>query len=256
MKVETGPHPNLLTELQMLEETMALATMIDAAQTEADILHEVVNYIGRFGATNVLAGTMPRVGQAKRQQLDHILLNAWPNSWVSHYFTNNYVHHDPTIRMVRERHTPFLWREMEPQRLQHGLARVVMEEAKDFGLKDGFTIPLQTFNGAVVGFSVAGERIELTEHERDRLKLLATFAVDRALQLKELDQLPLLNGVTLRERQALQLAADGLKNYEIAIRMGISDHGADKHLRSVRAKLEAKNTTNAIAIAIRLGIMR
>jgi LuxR family quorum sensing-dependent transcriptional regulator len=110
--------------------------------------------------------------------------------------------------------------------------------------------------GTAIGFSIGGEHIEISEQERDQLKLLATFAVDRALQLKEFDQLPLLKGVTLRERRALQLAADGLKDHEIAIRMGISHHGAEKHLRSVRSKLEAKNTTNAIAIAMRLGLMR
>jgi LuxR family quorum sensing-dependent transcriptional regulator len=256
MNRNTSPFPSGPVSAQSLEETMALIVAMEAAQTEADILKQVLVYVGRFGATNVLAGTMPALGQMKRQQVGHILLNAWPNDWMSHYFSNDYLHHDPTIWMVREQHSPFLWREIEMQRLQSGVARLVMGEAKEFGLRNGFTVALQTLEGTAIGFSIGGEHIEISEQERDQLKLLATFAVDRALQLKEFDQLPLLKGVTLRERRALQLAADGLKDHEIAIRMGISHHGAEKHLRSVRGKLEAKNTTNAIAIAMRLGLMR
>jgi LuxR family quorum sensing-dependent transcriptional regulator len=239
----------------MLKEAMEFIAAMEAAQTEAEILQQVIGYIGRFGATNVLAGTMPTAGEGRRQQLDHVLLSAWPNNWVSHYFSNGYVYQDPTIRMVREKHSPFLWKDLRSQGLQDDAYRI-MGEAREFGLRDGFTIALQTLEGAVIGFSIAGERIEIGEHDYDRLKLLATIAVDRALQLRDLDQLPLLKGVTVRERRALQLAADGLRENEIAVRMGISHHGADKHLRSARAKLDAKNTTNAIAIAMRLGLLR
>ncbi|MBB3285136.1 MULTISPECIES: autoinducer binding domain-containing protein [Rhizobium] len=240
----------------LLEETTALITAMEAAQTEADILRLVLVYISRFGATNVLAGTMPPIGDTKRQQVGHILLNAWPTDWISRYFSNDYLRHDPTIDMVKEQHAPFFWRDIEGWRLQNTRARDVMGEAGEFGLREGFTIALQTFDGTVIGFSIGGEHLEIKEQERGGLQLLATFAVDRAFQLRDLDQLPLLKGVTPRERRALQLAADGLRDHEIAVRMGITHHGAEKHLRSVRDKLEAKNTTNAIAIAIRLGLIR
>lgn len=256
MKTDTPSLPPEPMSARMLEETAALIAAMEAAQTEADILQQVLAYVGRFGATHVLAGTMPTIGQTKRQQVGHILLNAWPNDWILRYFNNDYLRHDPTIRMVKEKHAPFLWRDIETQRLQNPEARDVMGEAGEFGLREGFTIALETFEGTAIGFSIGGEHIEIKEQERGGLQLLATFAVDRVLQLEEADQVPLQRGVTVRERRALQLAADGLKDHEIALRMGISHHGAEKHLRSVRGKLEARNTTNAIAIAIRLGLIR
>lgn len=256
MKTDTSSFPAEPVSAPMFEETMALIAAMEAAQTEADILRQVLAYVGRFGATHVLAGTMPAIGQTKRQQVGHILLNAWPNDWIMRYFDNDYLRHDPTIRMVREKHAPFLWQDIEAQQLQNPVARDVMGEAGEFGLREGFTIAFETFDGTAIGFSIGGERIEMREQERGGLQLLATFAVDRVLQLEEADQLPLLKGVSARERRALQLAADGLKDHEIALRMGITHHGAEKHLRSVRDKLEARNTTNAIAIAIRLGLLR
>lgn len=256
MKTDSWPSPAELMPARVLEEATALMAAMDAALTEADILRQVLTYVGRFGATNVLAGTMPATGQTKRQQVGHVLLNAWPNDWILRYFNNDYQHHDPTIGMVREKHAPFLWRDIEARRLQSATARDVMGEAGEFGLREGYTLALQTLGGTVIGFSIGGEHIEMKDYERGGLGLLATCAVDRALQLRELDQLPLQKGITSRERRALQLAADGLKDHEIGIRMGITHHGAEKHLHSVREKLEAKNTTNAIAIAIRLGLIR
>ncbi|TWB07810.1 transcriptional regulator [Rhizobium sp. ERR 1071] len=256
MKTDTSLLAAERMPAHMVEETMGQIAAMNAAQTEADILRQVLAYIGRFGATNVLVGTMPPAGETKRQQVGHILLNAWPNDWISRYFTNDYLRHDPTIRMVRDQHAPFFWRDIEERRLKSPMARDVMGEAGEFGLREGFTIALRTLDGTAVGFSIGGDHIEIREQERGGLQLLAAFAVDRAFQLRELDKLPLLKGVTSRERRALQLAADGLRDYEIAIRMGISHFGAEKHLRSVRDKLEAKNTTNAIAIAIRLGLIR
>lgn len=240
---------------QILKEAMEFISIMEDTQTEADILQQVMRYIGRFGATHVLAGSFPKFGLERRRQLDHIILGAWPSEWVSHYFRSGYVYHDPTIRMVREKHLPFFWRDIALRRLPSEATRI-MGEARDFGLEDGFTFGLQTPDGATIGFSISGAHLEMDDRDRDRVTLLASIAVDRALQLKELDRNPPSMGVTPRERRALQLAADGLRENEIAVRMGISGHGANKHLRSVRAKLEARNTPNAIAIAMRLGLLR
>jgi LuxR family transcriptional regulator, quorum-sensing system regulator BjaR1 len=58
-----------------------------------------------------------------------------------------------------------------------------------------------------------------------------------------------------REREALQWAAEGKNDWEIGEVMKISEHGADKHMRSVRAKLGAINRTQAVAEAIRRGLI-
>lgn len=61
--------------------------------------------------------------------------------------------------------------------------------------------------------------------------------------------------LTKREKEAAQLAADGLKDKQIADRMGISQSTVEAHLRAARAALNAKNTAHLVAIAIRNGII-
>ncbi|HEX3496068.1 MAG TPA: helix-turn-helix transcriptional regulator [Methylocella sp.] len=61
--------------------------------------------------------------------------------------------------------------------------------------------------------------------------------------------------LSARERVALQWAAEGKGDWEIGEVMNISEHGADKNLRSIRAMLAAINRTQAVAEAIRRGLI-
>ncbi|WBC07462.1 response regulator transcription factor [Micromonospora sp. WMMA1947] len=61
--------------------------------------------------------------------------------------------------------------------------------------------------------------------------------------------------LTPREHQALLLLADGLSNKQIARRLGISEHGAKRHVANVLAKLNSPNRTLAVAIALKEGLL-
>lgn len=61
--------------------------------------------------------------------------------------------------------------------------------------------------------------------------------------------------LTPREHQTLGLLAEGLSNKQIARRLGISQHGAKRHVANVLAKLNCPNRTLAVAEAMRHGIL-
>lgn len=61
--------------------------------------------------------------------------------------------------------------------------------------------------------------------------------------------------LTPREQQALVLLSDGLSNKQIARRLGISEHGAKRHVANVLAKLNSPNRTLAVAIALKEGLL-
>jgi LuxR family quorum sensing-dependent transcriptional regulator len=89
------------------------------------------------------------------------------------------------------------------------MATRVMNEAGDFRLKTGFTVPLVTLEGDIAGFSIAGERLEMPPYARGMLTLLATYALGRTLQLRINNSDAKLIGITDREREVLQWAAVG-----------------------------------------------
>ncbi|GLZ36365.1 hypothetical protein Lesp02_85520 [Lentzea sp. NBRC 105346] len=61
--------------------------------------------------------------------------------------------------------------------------------------------------------------------------------------------------LTPREQETLVLLAEGLSNKQIARRLGISPHGAKRHVANVLAKLNCPNRTLAVAEAMRSGIL-
>ncbi|HEY8477800.1 MAG TPA: response regulator transcription factor [Chloroflexota bacterium] len=66
---------------------------------------------------------------------------------------------------------------------------------------------------------------------------------------------PLGEDLTPREREVLQLMADGLPNKAIARRLGISEHTVKFHIGSILAKLGAASRTEAVAVAARQGLL-
>lgn len=73
-----------------------------------------------------------------------------------------------------------------------------------------------------------------------------------ATRLAERSQGPTL---TPREREVIQLVAEGLRNKEIAARLGIGRETVQSHLRSLFAKLNVHDRTTAMAVALRRGII-
>jgi len=57
--------------------------------------------------------------------------------------------------------------------------------------------------------------------------------------------------LTSREREILQLLADGMSNADAAQRLFISQETVKSHVRHILAKLEADTRTQAVAIALR-----
>ena len=61
--------------------------------------------------------------------------------------------------------------------------------------------------------------------------------------------------LTSREREILQLLADGMSNADVAGRLFISQETVKSHVRHILAKLEADTRTHAVAIALREAII-
>jgi DNA-binding NarL/FixJ family response regulator len=71
-----------------------------------------------------------------------------------------------------------------------------------------------------------------------------------AFLTKEKDEM-----LTSREREILQLLADGMSNADVAARLFISQETVKSHVRHILAKLEADTRTHAVAIALRDAII-
>jgi DNA-binding NarL/FixJ family response regulator len=99
--------------------------------------------------------------------------------------------------------------------------------------------------------AVAGGLIVLTEGLRDLW--LAHSDLDELAHAEEDDSTA--TELTERELQVLALLAEGASNKSIARSLAITPHTAKFHVASIVAKLGATGRTEAVARAIRLGVL-
>ena len=83
-------------------------------------------------------------------------------------------------------------------------------------------------------------------------KILDEFArLSREDPAKEAE----LDGLTPREREVLELVVTGATNREIAAALSISENTVSFHMKHILAKLHLKNRAQAVAYAIRSGLV-
>ncbi len=66
---------------------------------------------------------------------------------------------------------------------------------------------------------------------------------------------PLVEPLTERETQVLQLLAEGLANKQIAVVLGISEHTVKFHVSAIYSKLGVSNRTEAVRLGVQRGLI-
>jgi two-component system, NarL family, nitrate/nitrite response regulator NarL len=105
----------------------------------------------------------------------------------------------------------------------------------------------------------------LNEHDADLLMIAlqtvynGLLVIDPALSSSLISPIisiePLLEELTARENQVLQLLAQGLTNKGIAHQLGITDHTVKFHVNAIMTKLGAQSRTDAVVRASRGGLI-
>ena len=77
----------------------------------------------------------------------------------------------------------------------------------------------------------------------------------RNASANELDVGDPVEPLTAREREVLQMLAQGRGNKQIAVRLNISEHTVKFHVASILGKLGASTRTEAVSLALRRGLI-
>ena len=245
--------PSMTLRGPSLDQTIDFIRSLDEARTQGEICKRIIGLTRGFGVEHILAGTIPKPGSLSNAQKSNIILDYWPKDWIALYFKKNYLFSDPAIRKLADV-KPFRWSELDPLTLRSPKAKRVMDEAGDFGLRAGITIPLLPIEHEMIGFSFAGRALEMSPHEETMLIMLASYSVARALVIRN-EAAPKNPVFTAKEKNILHWTAAGFKRKEIAARMNVTEKAIDWHLQNIRKKLDVSTTAFAVAEAIRLRII-
>ena len=96
---------------------------------------------------------------------------------------------------------------------------------------------------------------ELMEAIHTVVKGKQFLSFDAALALRKPDTIPGMPVITRREKEVLELIAEGMTNNVIAQKLFVSPTTVDTHRKNLLTKFDAKNTASLIRIAAQLKII-
>ena len=124
------------------------------------------------------------------------------------------------------------------------------------------TLPRSASSGEIIAALVAVSTglIVLDQETFAAVLSPSTSTVDDSPNTQPYDQRlssiePVFDELTTREREVLEMLAEGLSNKEIARRLKISEHTVKFHVASIFAKLGASTRTEAVMHGIRKGFI-
>jgi len=182
---------------------------------------------------------------------DVLLSNRLPEEWLKLYIEKDYVHDDPAFRYAKTVVRPFRWFKEAPYDIEREpRAAEVVQRAGDFGILDGFVIPVASTAGRTGQIWFGGRTLDLPEHQLPALHLMAIYAFDR---IRKLHRSPAQQQarLTLRQREILTLVANGKSTWEIGEALHISSRTVKEHTKQLCRKLGAVTRTQAVMIAVR-----
>ncbi|SFO92668.1 DNA-binding transcriptional regulator, CsgD family [Bradyrhizobium sp. Ghvi] len=181
------------------------------------------------------------------------LISTYPETWTSHYLLNEYQHIDPVIQKAARHPEPFRWgldladREISTQ------ARELLAEALDFGIRFGFTIPIQIGPRPVAALTFAtNEKRASFDHciqSNERVLQLMAMCFHAHVRRKlsvggTFDRVPL----SRRELECLKWAAQGKSAWEIGQILRISRNTAADYLNNAKEKLGVRTVIQAATL--------
>jgi LuxR family quorum sensing-dependent transcriptional regulator len=183
-----------------------------------------------------------------------IICDHWPSGWTDRYREQNYFAEDPVGRWSLTRRRPFHWHTAQEAEGVTPLRLQIRGEAWDHGLADGIAYPLHGEAGAVV--SLASEVTNRIDPLSEASIFLAVSYFKAAAEELEYASAPVPRPIlTNREIEVLKWTAAGKSAWDTSAILSISESTVKVHRAAIRAKLGVATTTQAIAVALRRGII-
>jgi LuxR family quorum sensing-dependent transcriptional regulator len=228
---------------------------IERAKATALVLNEVAHAARHFGLEHFIIAGIPAPG---RDVAPYVLMHNWPHGWYDRYITGDYVQVDPVVRKLRTTTSPVIWSEAPYDPAVDKSAHAVMTEARELSLNDGLAIPLHTPSGDQAVVSFGGGNFQRGDADHKALHLVALYAYSKAATLRtngaaaKAGKNPRLSP---RETEIVQWVAAGLSSSDISERLHISYNTVETHVANACRKLDSACRTQAVAEAIRAGLI-
>lgn len=262
MTARVIPSAAFLADPSVSDPVLGFAETSFRAKNAAELDKTMADYMRRF---EIDAFVLCRAtDQFKRPSATRVAGSSNAH-WRAHYDERNLAKTDDLLSAGLKSAAPTTWMTFRQEQENHGRSAEIYDEAKEFGLHDGFYLPIHQSDGSMLGISMmAKQRMPESRTTMAALHMLAVYYHLAAERLGLVAQLaPLAIPVrpkkkqvlTNRQIECLKWIRQGKTNWEISQILGISEHTVHEHLEQARARLGVRTTTQAVLEAVILGLV-
>jgi DNA-binding CsgD family transcriptional regulator len=230
---------------------------LQAAETLPSLENAMRDHLARLGFDRFayLALRLPHSTKAP------YVVTTYPDDWALHYHNRDYVNHDPVLLRATQTMRAFDWPTLASEPKLSPGQRQVLDEARDFAIINGATVPIHGPGDGFATLSVTSSAMSDNEFQREWRRLwpyvhLAALytqsAVESRLSDTERHQAFFL---TDRERECLLWTARGKTAVETSTILAISSETVVFHLKNAMRKIGVYSKHHAVVKAIMMGLI-
>jgi DNA-binding CsgD family transcriptional regulator len=183
-----------------------------------------------------------------------LVFQSYPAEWVRYYSESGRYRNDPVFRFADERMLPFHWNDPEFRASLSQAQREILTEAARYGIVNGYTVPVRPPGAQTASCSVVpGEESGIDPGTGQAVFVMASFMFDAMLRARS--ECCAVRSIVLseRERQCLELAAQGKDDWTIGLLLRISERTAHNHIERAKRRLGVCTRVQVIVQALSEG---
>ncbi len=186
----------------------------------------------------------------------YTVINNWPAELLHQYDHEGLLPRSNVMRTLKQSCTPFL---VDPTFMKAGheeaRAKTIVELFARFEMTMSLWCPVQDSTGQRGAISFHGENIKLGPKCIAEIAYVSAHVYSRLAYVRSLDtRIP--GTLTDREIDCLNWTAAGKTSAEIADILTLSEHTVNHYLNRATKKLDTVNRTQAVAKALRVGLIK
>lgn len=183
-----------------------------------------------------------------------VVLHNYPGEWMRAFSELDFYYIDPVFHYANRSLTPFYWDADEFRAELTAPQLEIMEEARRFGIEHGYTVPIHAPRspGAYrASCSVVPDSAAVAAESYMAVQLMACY-MHAALSFEAETKAGgcAVRGLTRRERQCLELAAQGKSDWVAGRILGISERTVHNHIEHAKRRLGVATRVQAIVHAL------
>jgi len=239
---------------QTPEEEDGYIQEIEGLKTQFDIFRFLKRVTEAYRCRAFMVLNLPPITSFDLQ--GSTVITNWPAELLAMYDQEGLMMNSPVMRRLRTSARPFFYDTARPNwPRDDGKSAIVATLFERFKLTRGGYFPTHEPSGLRGAVFFGGDREPFSPTEMRELSYIAIHVFDRLAEIRNLDT-RITDTLTDREIDCLNWTAAGKTSAEIAEILNLSEHTVNHYLNRATKKLDTVNRTQAVAKALRIGLIK